>query len=85
MAASNSITNDAGVPIRLGAISDTNAAIPRLIGTAIAIAIEAQANVPIIYGRAPKDSRPSTGFQSVPIKNCKPSEDNIGIDPSAIE
>ncbi len=51
-----------------------------LNGTPIAIAIAAVVNVPKIYGKAPKDSRPSTAFQSVLVINDNPSSSQIGYD-----
>jgi hypothetical protein len=62
-----------------------NTAIPKLIGTPIIIAIAELIKVPMIYGRAPYDSRPSTGFQSVPVRKPKPSNENISLDPSPTE
>jgi hypothetical protein len=55
------------------AISDKNIAIPKLIGTPIAIAIPEQTKVPIMYGKAPNDSLPGTAFQSVLVKKFNPS------------
>lgn len=84
-AAKISITNERGVAKREAKpeddISDMNIAIPKLIGTPIAMAIPAQTRVPMIYGRAPKDSRPSTAFQSVPVRNPNPSNEKISQDP----
>ena len=76
-AANNSITKDNGVLIFEEAISDRNTAIPKLIGTPIATAIPELIRVPMIYGKAPNDSRPSTEFQFVPVKNLIPSKENI--------
>jgi len=76
-AANNSITKDNGVLIFEEAISDRNIAIPKLIGTPIATAIPALIRVPMMYGKAPNDSRPSTEFQFVPEKNLIPSKENI--------
>src|SRR5438105_4736495 len=81
IAARTSTTNETGVPTFGGVISEINAAIPKLTGTAIVIAMAELAKVPRMYGSAPKDSRPSTGFQSVPVKNFSPSLERIGIDP----
>lgn len=81
-AANNSITNERGVARREGDISDMNIAIPKLMGTPIAIAIAALTRVPTIYGSAPKDSRPSTAFQSVPVRNANPSDEKISQEPS---
>jgi hypothetical protein len=47
-AANNSIINERGVARRDGDISDMNMAIPKLIGTPIAIAIAALTRVPIM-------------------------------------
>lgn len=80
-AASNSITKDSGVLILDDAISDRNTATPKLIGTPIAIAKAELISVPIMYGKAPYDSLPSTEFQSVPVKKPKPSRENIFIEP----
>jgi hypothetical protein len=68
-AASNSMMKDSGVDNLDGAISERKMAIPRLMGTPIAIAIAEVIKVPIIYGSAPKASRPYTAFQSVLVKN----------------
>ena len=85
-AANNSITNDMGAAKRGGDISDTNVAIPKLIGTPITIAIAELARVPIMYGKAPKDSLPSTAFQSVPVRNpITPSYEKISMDPRNTE
>ncbi len=62
-AARSSVTKDRGVPIRGGAISDIKIAIAKLIGTPMAIAIAELSRVPIMNGKAPKASRPSTAFQ----------------------
>ena len=78
-AASSSTTNPSGFPIFAGA-SVTNIAIPMLSGTPIAIANAEVTNVPTMYGRTPNDSRPSTGFQSVPVTNPSPSSAHIGYD-----
>jgi hypothetical protein len=67
-AAKSSIINDKEVFNFVPAISDRNIAIPKLIGTPIAIAIPEQTKVPIIYGKAPNDSLPGTAFQSVLVK-----------------
>ena len=64
------------------AISDKNIAIPKLIGTPIAIAIPEQTKVPMIYGKAPNDSLPGTAFQSVLVKKFNPSSWKISFDPS---
>ena len=84
-AANNSITKDNGVlifdKIFDEDISVRNIAIPRLIGTPIARATAELSSVPMIYGKAPNDSRPSTEFQLVPVKNLKPSMENIFSDP----
>jgi len=80
-AASNSITKDSGVLILDDAISDRNTATPKLIGTPTAIAKAEVISVPIMYGKAPYDSLPSTEFQSVPVKKPKPSRENIFIEP----
>ena len=73
------LTNPSGFPIFAGA-SVTNIAIPMLSGTPIAIANAEVTNVPTMYGRTPNDSRPSTGFQSVPVTNPSPSSAHIGYD-----
>jgi hypothetical protein len=83
-AANNSITKERGVAKREGDISDMNIAIPKLMGTPIAIAIAALIRVPTTYGNAPKDSRPSTAFQSVPVRNPNPSNEKISQEPSII-
>ena len=51
------------------------------IGTPIARATAELISVPMIYGKAPNDSRPSTEFQSVLVKNLKPSKENIFSEP----
>lgn len=81
-AASNSITKDNDVDSFDGAISVKNMAMPKLIGTPIAIAIPELTKVPIIYGNAPNDSRPSTAFQSLPVKKKNPSCEKIASEPS---
>ena len=84
-AANNSIIKDNGVLIfdRMvdEDISERNIAIPKLIGTPIARATAELISVPMIYGKAPNDSRPSTEFQSVLVKNFKPSMENIFSEP----
>ena len=61
IAASISTMKPMGVPIFDGDISEINTAIPRLIGTAIAIAMAELRRVPMTYGSAPYDSLPATG------------------------
>ena len=73
------------VPILGGAISETNTAIPKLIGTPIAIAMAELTRVPTMYGSAPYDSLPSTGFQSVLNKNRIPSREKMGVEPWTTE
>jgi hypothetical protein len=80
-AANNSITKDNGVLILGEDSSERNIAIPKLIGTPIAMAIAEVTKVPTMYGSAPKDSRPSTGFQFVPVKKLIPSNENIFTEP----
>jgi len=84
-AANNSITKDNGALIfdRIfdEDISERNIAIPKLSGTPIARATAELISVPMIYGKAPKDSRPSTEFQAVLVKNLKPSNENIFSEP----
>lgn len=67
-AANNSITKDNGVLIFGEDNSEPNIAIPKLTGTPMTIAIAGLTKAPIIYGKAPNDSRPSTEFQLVPVK-----------------
>jgi hypothetical protein len=84
-AAKVSTTNDNGARNFGDATSERNMAIRRLIGTPTAIATAELKRVPIIYGSAPNDSRPSTAFQSVLVKNLKPSKENMSRDPLATE
>src|SRR4029079_12347548 len=85
-AASNSITKDNGELNLDGAISARKNAMPKLIGTPISNAIPELINVPIIYGNAPYDSRPSTAFQLVPVTNpINPSCEKIFADPTPTE
>ena len=78
--------NDNGVLIFAGAISEEKMAMPRLTGPPIAMAKAELISVPIIYGNAPYDSRPSTEFQSVPVKKPKkPSFRNMSLDPLPTE
>ena len=84
-AANNSIIKDNG-PLIFDRIldediSERNIAIPKLTGTPIARATAELISVPMMYGKAPKDSRPSTEFQSVLVKNLKPSKENIFSEP----
>ena len=67
-AANNSITKDNGVLIFGEDNSEPNIAIPKLTGPPMTIAIAGLTKAPIIYGKAPNDSRPSTEFQLVPVK-----------------
>ena len=76
-AANNSTTKEIGSRILVGAISERNIAIPMLSGTAIHNAINDVTNVPAMYGNAPKDSRPSTGFHLSPVTNANPSFSQI--------
>jgi hypothetical protein len=81
-AAKSSIMKDKEVFNFEPAISDRNIAIPKLIGTPIAIAIPEETRVPMIYGKAPNDSLPGTAFQSVLVKKLNPSSVKISFDPS---
>ncbi|MFL6494111.1 MAG: hypothetical protein ACJ70N_04840, partial [Nitrososphaera sp.] len=56
-----------------GAISEMNTAIPKLIGTPIAIAMAELKSVPTTYGSAPYASLPTTGFQLVSKRKFIPS------------
>lgn len=85
IAASISIMKPIGVPNLGGDISEMNTAIPKLMGTPIAIAMAELTRVPTTYGSAPYDSLPSTGFQSVLKRNLIPSYENMGIEPWATE
>jgi hypothetical protein len=62
-----------------------NTAIPKLIGTPIAIAMAELTSVPTMYGSAPYDSLPSTGFHSVLKRNPIPSSEKMGIEPWTTE
>lgn len=83
-AAKSSIMKDKEVFNFEPAISDRNIAMPKLIGTPIAIAIPEETKVPIIYGKAPNDSLPGTAFQSVLVRKLNPSSIKISFDPSPI-
>lgn len=85
IAASISMMKPIGVPNLGGDISEMNTAIPKLIGTPIAIAMAELTSVPMMYGSAPYDSLPSTGFQSVLKRNSTPSKEKIGIEPWTTE
>ena len=85
IAASISMMKPIGVPNLGGDISEMNTAIPKLIGTPIAIAMAELTRVPTTYGSAPYDSLPSTGFQSVLKRNLIPSNEKMGTEPWATE
>src|SRR5918992_1409535 len=85
IAASISTMKPMGVPNLGGDISEMNTAIPKLIGTPIAIAMAELTRVPTMYGSAPYDSLPSTGFQSVPKRNPIPSKEKMGTEPWTTE
>ena len=83
-AAKSSIVKDNEVFNFEPAISDRNIAIPKLMGRPIVIAMPEETRVPMIYGKAPKDSLPDTAFQSVSVKKLNPSSMKISLEPSPI-
>ena len=61
--------------------SFSKSARPTPTGTAKTIAVADVTSEPKMNGNAPKDSRPLTGFQSVPTKNPKPNCENVRFEP----
>src|SRR6266542_2881991 len=76
IAASNSITNDTGARIQIGAYSAMNSAHPTPIGVARSSAIKDVTTVPYTYAAAPNFS--ATGSQVVWVRKAPPDRNNAG-------